>query len=310
MRCSHCETENPDSVKFCKSCGTSLLASVVTATAAVASTAACSCSACQHENLPSAKFCAKCGSKLNAATAAPAVVVKAIVAVESIPEVAPLITPVPAPVFPVDQLSSHPSASSQEAMPLPRQAGSGIKIAIAAVIVAVIAASAWWIFKPKTEPLQSATPAVEQVEDIAVSSSNASDAALVPERAPAIAPPTPPKSSSTSAAADEHASGAEQKNTALNAEEVKAKKAQLQAKKEADEQARIKKAEAIRAEHQARAQARADAQRSFSATPAARPASLIDQVQACKRQSFFEKEKCMWSLCHDRWGRDGCPSYN
>lgn len=310
MRCSHCETENPSSVKFCKSCGTAMAAPVVTTAAAAASTAGCSCPACQHENLPSAKFCAKCGSKLNAATAAFVAVAETIVAADPIREV---IATVSAPAFssvPVSSSPSHPQQNAMSDQLVPPRAGSGIKIAIAAVIVAVIAVSGWLILKPKTEAVQIATPAVEQIKDAAAPLSNAPAAALVPERTPAIAPPTPPKSSSASVSSDEPAVGAEQKNTPLNAEEVKAKKAQLQAKKEADEQARIKKAEAIRAEHQARAQARADAQRSVTATPTARPASLVDQVEACKRQSFFEKEKCMWSLCHDRWGRDGCPSYN
>lgn len=310
MRCLHCETENPDSVKFCKSCGTSL---VVPVTAAATSTAGCSCPACQHENLPSAKFCAKCGSKLNAATAAPVAVAETIVAAVPIPEVVPVITPLPVPAFPADPVSSIPSHPQQEAIPdqlvLPR-AGSGIKIVIAAVVIALVAASVWWMFKLKTEAPQIATPVVEQTEATAAPLPNAPAAAPVPEPVPAIAPPTSPKSGPASAASDEHAIGAEQKNTQLNAEEVKAKKAQLQAKKEADEQARIKKAAAMRAEHQAKAQARADAQQSIATTPPARPASLVDQVAACKQQSFFEKEKCMWNLCHDRWGRDGCPAYN
>ena len=324
MQCSKCGTENLDSDKFCKSCGTSLAAPVANA---ATSTVVCSCPACQHESLPSAKFCANCGTKMNTATVAPVSVAEKVVAADAMPKVVPAIAPGLAPTFPPDSVSSSPSYPQEDEMAdqfVPARLGSGIKIAIAAASVVLLASSAWWTFKQKTELLhieRDWTPAVAQIEDAVTPLSNAPAAALVPERAPAIAPSTLPKSGSSSASltSDEHSIVLEQKNAQLNAKEAKAKQAKFQAKKEAREQARIKKAELVRAEHQARAQTQADAQwsdsttpvaRPASTTPATRPASLINQIAACKKQPLFEKEKCMWNLCHDRWGRDGCPSYN
>ena len=323
MRCLRCDTENLDSDKFCKSCGTSLAAPVANA---ATSTVVCSCPACQHESLPSAKFCANCGTKMNTATVAPVSVAEKIVAAPAMPEVV-AIAPGLAPTFPPDPVSLSPSYPHEDEMAdqfVPPRLGLGIKIAIAAASVVLLASSAWWIFKQKTELLhieRDWTPAIAQIEDAVTPLSNAPAAALVHERAPAIASPTSPKSGTSSASltSDEDLIALEQKNAQLNAREAKVKKAKLQAKKEAREQARIKKAALVRAEHQARAQTQADAQWSDSTTPAAmpasitpatRPASLINQIAACKKQPLFEKEKCMWNLCHDRWGRDGCPSYN
>lgn len=263
---------------------------------------------------------------MNAAAVAPVSVAEKIVAADPMPEVV-AIAPGLAPTFPRDSVSSSTSYPQEDDMAyqfVPPRLGSGIKIAIAAASVVLLASSAWWIFKQKTELLhieRDWTPAVALIEDAVTPLSNAPAAALVPERAAAIASPTSPKSGASSASptSDEHLIALEQKNAQLNAKEAKAKKAKLQAKKEAREQARIKKAEAIRAEHQASAQAQADAQWSDSTTPVARPASttpatrpvsLMNQIAACKKQPLFEKEKCMWNLCYDRWGRDGCPSYD
>lgn len=180
--------------------------------------------------------------------------------------------------------------------------------------MAVFAGVAWWVFQGTTAqaPAQVAIPAISPSDKVV--EPNAPAAVVVPERPPALAAPTAPESeaSSTSLSSTESSNDADQKNIQAqqSAEEVKVKNAQLQAKKEAAEQARIKKAVAMRAAHQARAQERANAQRSVPVAPAAIATSRIDQVMACKRLSFFEKEKCIWSLCHDRWGKDGCPSYD
>ena len=49
MKCPGCKTENPDTRKFCRECGSKL--SVI-------------CSQCSSENLPGDKFCGECGQKL------------------------------------------------------------------------------------------------------------------------------------------------------------------------------------------------------------------------------------------------------
>lgn len=54
MKCANCQTENPDSAKFCMSCGTSLVSR---------------CINCQSELPPNARFCMNCGQAI--ATAAP-----------------------------------------------------------------------------------------------------------------------------------------------------------------------------------------------------------------------------------------------
>jgi hypothetical protein len=50
MKCSKCQTENPDARKFCRECGEKLLIL---------------CPKCQFENLPGDKFCGECGHQLS-----------------------------------------------------------------------------------------------------------------------------------------------------------------------------------------------------------------------------------------------------
>ena len=49
MKCPECQTENPDSRKFCRECGEKLLLI---------------CPKCKTENLPGDKFCGECGHNL------------------------------------------------------------------------------------------------------------------------------------------------------------------------------------------------------------------------------------------------------
>src|SRR6266851_698442 len=51
MRCSGCQAENPEGLKFCNECAAPLKRR---------------CSACGFENSPTAKFCGDCASPLNA----------------------------------------------------------------------------------------------------------------------------------------------------------------------------------------------------------------------------------------------------
>lgn len=54
MKCPKCQTENPQTRKFCRECGERL--SLV-------------CPECRTENLPDDKFCAECGHNLSAPVA-------------------------------------------------------------------------------------------------------------------------------------------------------------------------------------------------------------------------------------------------
>jgi hypothetical protein len=49
MKCPKCQTENPDTRKFCRECGAKLILL---------------CSKCNSENLPGDKFCGECGHNL------------------------------------------------------------------------------------------------------------------------------------------------------------------------------------------------------------------------------------------------------
>src|SRR5437588_4291624 len=51
MRCSHCDSDNPDSGKFCGNCGAPLIHR---------------CANCNTGNPPSFKFCGQCGTPLTA----------------------------------------------------------------------------------------------------------------------------------------------------------------------------------------------------------------------------------------------------
>lgn len=62
MKCINCQTENKDSAKFCKGCG-----SPITAAAQQPDVQSKPCPDCQSDCKPEAKFCPKCGHKFSAA---------------------------------------------------------------------------------------------------------------------------------------------------------------------------------------------------------------------------------------------------
>ena len=56
MKCSECQSENPETRKFCRECGAKLLLV---------------CSECNAENFPGDKFCGECGHDLSRPEEAP-----------------------------------------------------------------------------------------------------------------------------------------------------------------------------------------------------------------------------------------------
>jgi hypothetical protein len=47
-----------------------------------------------------------------------------------------------------------------------------------------------------------------------------------------------------------------------------------------------------------------------STASAATGSSLARQLDACKADASWnpvKREKCVWRLCKNRWGKDGCP---
>src|SRR4029077_270446 len=56
MRCSNCEAENPEGLKFCNECAAPLKRR---------------CAKCGFDNAPTAKFCGECATPLNVPAAGP-----------------------------------------------------------------------------------------------------------------------------------------------------------------------------------------------------------------------------------------------
>ena len=56
MKCPDCYTENPDTKKFCRECGTKLISV---------------CPECGSETMPGDKFCGDCGQELSVASEPP-----------------------------------------------------------------------------------------------------------------------------------------------------------------------------------------------------------------------------------------------
>ncbi|MDQ6747811.1 MAG: SPFH domain-containing protein [Candidatus Dormibacteraeota bacterium] len=67
VRCGNCSALNPESAKFCSSCGQSIGAAAPAPTGSTVK-----CSNCSTENAATAKFCAGCGNNLQQAAPAPA----------------------------------------------------------------------------------------------------------------------------------------------------------------------------------------------------------------------------------------------
>lgn len=45
--------------------------------------------------------------------------------------------------------------------------------------------------------------------------------------------------------------------------------------------------------------------------PASAPvrSSTQEQVAQCQTMNVFQRELCMFKVCNNKWGRDGCPAY-
>ena len=71
MKCLVCQTENRDTARFCKGCGSTFEAATATATATPPSPtpamAGTSCLHCGHVNRPGLKFCGACGKRIDGA---------------------------------------------------------------------------------------------------------------------------------------------------------------------------------------------------------------------------------------------------
>ncbi len=40
------------------------------------------------------------------------------------------------------------------------------------------------------------------------------------------------------------------------------------------------------------------------------PLSTAQEVARCEKMSVFARQPCLWRACNNKWGKDGCPSYD
>ncbi|WP_460839731.1 hypothetical protein [Noviherbaspirillum agri] len=234
----------------------------------------------------------------------------------------------PSPVIEVPTITSPASDPVSEATPdaAAERAAGGIASAnkksgkpaklivgsVALVIAVLGAGAAWWFNRTGDAPAA-----------VVVAANPAPDAASAgAPPAPAVVPvaaSVPPESAKTTAVPAEeplHA-GPESAKPAPpqpTAEEIEEKKAAQLAKRKAAEEARKKKLEEQKAKEEARARqvaAAAPQPKPEPAQAAAAPRSsgTAERLAQCQSGNVFKRELCIWQVCNNKWGQDGCPAY-
>lgn len=303
MQCQHCGADNKDSAKFCLSCGNRLAAGAP-------EVAAIRCAGCGQANKPNAKFCAKCGTSLTAG--APQTAIEPPAPSPATPQAAdlPPAAATPDPLYEAEPV--EPPAAAPAGQYIPRAevapaAGSGKSraalLGVAALVVAVLGAGgAWWLSRSDEAPAPVAAtavqpPAVPAAEEAAEAAAEAEPPAASTQQAPQAEPP---------------AAAAKPAPAQPSAEEIEARKAAQLARRKAAEEAKKRKLDEEKAQAEARARQQPAAQPVRNeAPPAAAPKSqgTAERVAACQKENIFKRELCMWQVCNNKWGKDGCPEY-
>lgn len=267
------------------------------------------CPHCGALNRPRLHFCLSCGGRLAAADAPqappdsdkPRSVLEKIEAAKKEVESAlgPLTVNPPVTVSPGTYESQRYSPVPPES---PRRSRPGLWTGIAvAVLVALIGS---WLY----------TQYGAQGRHVGAAPA-ASDAPAVPaEPAPApaatAAPPAPAPTQSAEAMAPPASTEAAAPQASVPAAPVAEAPRHEAPRKVAKPKARAAKTEtpAVAAPSPApETPAPAPASAPVKVEPAA--PTLAQKVAQCRALGFFEKERCLWSICSGHWGKDGCPAY-
>lgn len=180
----------------------------------------------------------------------------------------------------------EPRRRADAPMSVPSGASNRLWLTVVALVVALVmvgGVSAWWFFNSgvqvSAERAGSTRPAPVPTD---------SPEATTPEQKPAGFLPVAP--SPDPAAAD--------------------KEAERKRKKVEDPERSKAEKEAPPARRPAESSAPARTESAPATRPQTKPVSTQEQVAQCQKQNLFQREICMFKVCHGKWGRDGCPAYS
>lgn len=208
IACPQCQAQNADGARFCRACGTTLVAAAPPAEAAAAT--GVTCDDCGHLNAAGTRYCAKCGyslvgtvivsrrdSALGALapaqeTPAAAAPVRARLdedsdsfdALSAPTQAMGMNTTSGEPAGRFSQMAAGTAVGTAAAAP----SRTGLWIGLGVVALLVLAGGGWWLMKPAASPVQTAAPAAPPVAPAPAPAPTAT-AAPPPAPAPAAAPP-------------------------------------------------------------------------------------------------------------------------
>lgn len=210
--------------------------------------------------------------------------------------------------------SSRPP-QDERAEPEPKKPVLPIVAAVALALILVGGLAAWWFLKPASEStidVTSSVPASEVAQPMAET-----DASEPEEPQEAAAPVEPDPSTSPAQPAAPVAVPA-QADEAAAAKAAVEKRLAAERRRQAAEEKRRKAEDAARMKAERDAELAAQRQQAAAARPVApapAPASAPvrsstqEQVAQCQTMNVFQRELCMFKVCNNKWGRDGCPAY-